>query len=66
VVGVSLRRQRAIPQSGLDRLPIDLLLTILGSRQPVATQGNGFRVCEPSSRLSYLRPVATVCDRSAP
>jgi len=42
------------------------VLTILGSRQLVATQGNGFRLSEPFSVPPYLPPVATGCDRWAP
>src|ERR671911_1753954 len=40
-------------------------LTILGSRQLVATYGNGFRLSEPFPGASHLPPVATGCDRSA-
>ena len=45
---------------------VDPLLTILGSRQLVATYGNGFRPIEPFSAPSHLRLIATGCDRSAP
>src|SRR5919108_1456824 len=41
-------------------------LTILGTRQPVATHGNGFRPIEPFSASSHLPLIATGCDRSAP
>ena len=41
-------------------------LTILGSRQLVATVGNCFRLFEPFSRLLDLTAVATGCDRWAP
>jgi hypothetical protein len=41
-------------------------LTMELRRQPLATNGNGFRVFEPFSRPSDLRPVAIGCDRSAP
>ena len=37
----------------------------LGSRQLVATYGNGFRLSEPFSAPSHLPPVATGCDRWA-
>ena len=38
-------------------------LTILGSRQPVATYSNGFRLSEPFSEPALLPPVATGCAR---
>ena len=41
------------------------LLTILGSRQLVATGGNGFRAFELFSPPFDLRVIATGCDRSA-
>jgi hypothetical protein len=37
----------------------------LGTRQLVATHGNGFRLFEPFSPPCHLPPVATSCDRSA-
>jgi hypothetical protein len=42
------------------------LLTMRSDRQPVATGGKGFGLFEPFSELSYLRVVATGCDRLAP
>jgi hypothetical protein len=44
----------------------DPLLTILGSRQLVAINGNGFRLFPPFSRLRHLPPVATGCACWAP
>jgi hypothetical protein len=41
------------------------LLTMRSDRQPVATGGKGFGLFEPFSELSYLRVVATGCDRLA-
>lgn len=35
-------------------------------RQRVATHGNGFRLSEPFSAPSHLRPVAAGCARPAP
>ena len=40
-------------------------LTMAFPRQPVATHSNGFRLSEPLSASSLLRPVATGCDRWA-
>ncbi len=43
-------------------LPVDSLLTLRSERQPVGTDGNGFRLSEPSSRrriCERLPPVAT-------
>jgi hypothetical protein len=41
-------------------------LTILGSRQLVATHGNGFGLYSPISGARHLPAVATSCDRFAP
>ena len=41
-------------------------LTILGSRQLVATDGNGFGLFEPLLTGLDLPLVADGCDRSAP
>jgi hypothetical protein len=44
----------------------DVLLTILGSRQQLATHGNGFRLFPPSLRPGYLPLIAIGCARLAP
>ena len=38
-------------------------LTILGSRQPVATHGNGFRLFSRFLRTAHLPLIATGCAR---
>jgi hypothetical protein len=38
-------------------------LTILGSRQPVATHGNGFGLISAFARLEDLPLIATGCAR---
>ena len=52
---------RALPDSNRRPPPYHERL-----RQSVATRGNGFRLSEPFSAHSHLRPVATSCDRWAP
>jgi hypothetical protein len=42
------------------------LLTMRCDRQPVATDGNGFGVIPPFSRLRDLPPLATGCSHGAP
>jgi hypothetical protein len=41
-------------------------LTMRSKRQPVATDGNGFGVIPPLSRLCVLPPLATGCNHGAP
>jgi hypothetical protein len=42
------------------------LLTMRSTRQLVATDGSGFGVIAPFSRLRDLPPLATGCDHGAP